>query len=93
MRKSILSRRNVVLGVGMSLAMPSVLRAQTAQPAILATDPVRNNFSSFKTQRWEDHFDSLGKGAIVADLVSRALHYCKRCTSRRKFDHSFSDWG
>lgn len=24
---------------------------------------------------WQDHFDSLGKGAIIADLQSRALHF------------------
>ena len=75
MSKTILSRRHVLLGVGVSLAMPSVLTAQTWQPNIQASDLVRNNASSFKTQRWEEHFDNLGKGAIVADLVSRALHY------------------
>lgn len=75
MRKTNLSRRHLLVGAGIMLALPSVPTAQTAQPHILASDAVRNNISSFKAQRWEDHFDSLAKGAIVADLVSRALHY------------------
>ena len=73
-----LSRRNILIGscvAAIPLAMPSVLRAQSAQPAPAANEAVRNNTSSFVTQRWEDHFEVLGKGAIVADLVSRALHY------------------
>ena len=78
MRSNTLSRRHVLLAgslFGLSLAAPSLVRAQAVQPSVLATDPVRNNVSSFVIQRWEDHFDTLGKGAIVADLVSRALHY------------------
>lgn len=78
MHSAPLSRRHVLLAgglLGISLTAPSVLRAQALQPTVLAADAVRNNTSSFVTQRWEDHFDNLGKGAIVADLVSRALHY------------------
>ncbi|WP_192931104.1 L,D-transpeptidase [Gemmobacter serpentinus] len=37
--------------------------------------PVRSNSSSFEMQRWEEHFPTLGKGAIVCDTVSRALHF------------------
>lgn len=40
-----------------------------------AGDFSRRNLSSFETQDWRDHFSKLGKGAIVADTVSRALHY------------------
>ena len=35
----------------------------------------RRNISSFTRVDWRDHFASLGKGAIVADTISRALHY------------------
>ncbi|ATG47858.1 L,D-transpeptidase [Celeribacter ethanolicus] len=35
----------------------------------------RNNISSFRTIDWRDHFETLGQGAIVADTVSRALHF------------------
>lgn len=38
-------------------------------------DAVRHNISSFRTVNWREHFDTLGQGAIVADTVSRALHF------------------
>lgn len=49
-----------------------------ATPALLRAGPVQNprhNASGFRMQNWQDHFDSLGKGVIVADTESRALHY------------------
>ena len=62
--------RRRALGLGMvaasGLAMPTILRAQEA--------PV-HNISSFTAQRWQDHFETLGKGAIVSDTKSRALHF------------------
>lgn len=67
-----LSRRDVLLGAG---ALGTTLLA----PAILRADPmtgsVRNNVSSFQMQSWRDHFDALGNGVILADTVSRAVHY------------------
>jgi hypothetical protein len=63
-----LSRRNVIgLALGATL-LPAVARA--ADPA-----PVRSNVSSFRMQDWRDHFDDLGRATIVADTVSRALHF------------------
>nr|WP_234990469.1 L,D-transpeptidase family protein [Aquimixticola soesokkakensis] len=39
-------------------------------------DGVRNNVSGFRRIDWRDHFDSLNaNGTIVADTVSRALHF------------------
>ena len=58
--------------------MRQILRAQEFGQAAREFSneaPVSRNASSFATQRWQDHFDSLGKGAIVADTISRALHY------------------
>jgi lipoprotein-anchoring transpeptidase ErfK/SrfK len=75
------TRRAFVAGGALALAAPGLLRAQDAEtPAPDATtdqpvDGVRRNVSSFVRQDWQDHFDSLGKGAIVADTTSRALHY------------------
>ena len=60
------TKRSFILGAAASLAAPTVLRAQTA--------PDRNA-SSFVTQDWQDHFETLGQGAILADITSRALHY------------------
>lgn len=62
--------RRRALGLGViaagGLAMPAVLRAQEGPG---------HNISSFTMQRWQDHFDEIGKGAIVADTKSRALHF------------------
>lgn len=62
-----LSRRHFAGGIGAaSLFAPSVLRAETVSS-------VRRNSSGFNTHNWRDHFDSLGKGIIIADTNSRAL--------------------
>ncbi len=72
----VLSRRRALTLGGLALlAAPTVLRAQTPEPNLRATGQVRSNVASFRTQRWQDHFENLGKGAIVADLTSRAVHY------------------
>ncbi|MFN3525372.1 MAG: L,D-transpeptidase [Paracoccus sp. (in: a-proteobacteria)] len=47
-----------------ALVAPAVARAQSSR-----------NMSSFTMQRWQDHFDQLGAGAIVCDTRSRALHF------------------
>ncbi len=49
-----------------ALAMPSLVRA-----AGLA----RHNVSGFGAADWQDHFDDLSGGAILADTRSRALHF------------------
>lgn len=59
-------RRTLGLIAFGGLAMPAIARAQTT--------PDRN-ISSFTMQKWQDHFDALGLGAIVADTGSRALHF------------------
>ncbi|WP_313138078.1 L,D-transpeptidase [Paracoccus jeotgali] len=35
----------------------------------------RRNQSSFRSLHWSDFYSSLGKGVILADVTSRALHY------------------
>ncbi len=65
------SRRGMILASGAALASPSILHAQNA-PAPVVT---RRNIMGFTPQRWEDHFDDLGQGAIVADISSRTLHF------------------
>lgn len=67
-----ISRRRLMIGAGVALCTPTLLRAQTADPVVQG---VRRNLGSFISQRWQAHFDDLGKGAIVADTTSRALHY------------------
>ncbi|MDO6587174.1 L,D-transpeptidase [Salipiger sp. 1_MG-2023] len=61
--------RRAALAMGAaSLLLPAVARADAAANA-------RRNISSFAMQDWRDHFDTLGKGSIVADTTSRALHF------------------
>lgn len=59
-------RRTLGLIAFGGLAMPAIARAQVGPD---------HNISSFVMQRWQDHFDELGLGAIVADTGSRALHF------------------
>lgn len=79
-----MDRRALLGGLATTLFTPALLRAQTAPVtgAELATEAdgvppqgVRNNVSGFFQQDWRSHFDSLGVGAIVCDMQSRALHY------------------
>jgi lipoprotein-anchoring transpeptidase ErfK/SrfK len=69
-----LTRRGFVAAAFIPLA-PAILRAEIAEPEVEATPFARHNISSFRTERWQDHFETLGKGAIVADTISRALHF------------------
>ncbi|ATI41097.1 L,D-transpeptidase [Pacificitalea manganoxidans] len=78
MSRSSLSRRQALMmgAAGMvTLAAPQIVRAQEIRPLVQASDDVKRNASSFTIQRWQDHFDSLGKTSIVCDTTSRALHY------------------
>lgn len=71
MTDSGLNRRTAIISGAaalITLAAPRVLRAQEASEA-------HRNASSFVTQHWQDHFDTLGQGAIVCDTQSRALHH------------------
>ncbi|MDB2369121.1 L,D-transpeptidase [Octadecabacter sp.] len=60
------TKRNFLIGASALIATPAVLRAQDA--------PTRNA-SSFVTQNWQNHFERIGNGAMLADITSRALHY------------------
>lgn len=67
-----LSRRSAItLGAAFALT-PKVLSAMPSTPPAAR---VRNNISGFRMINWQDHFDQLGKGLIIADITSRALHY------------------
>ena len=76
-----LSRRRLILTGAATLATPAIARAQssdafpTDEPAIRDQVPVQRNISSFTTQSWQDHFDELGVGCLLADIASRAVHY------------------
>jgi lipoprotein-anchoring transpeptidase ErfK/SrfK len=69
------NRRALILGSVAALATPGIVRAQGITETDTVQRTTRRNVSSFTNQDWQDHFDELGKGAIVADTTSRALHY------------------
>ncbi|MFW8636452.1 L,D-transpeptidase [Cribrihabitans pelagius] len=76
-----ITRRATLMGLGATLATPALLRAQSTdafpqdEPAIRDQVPVERNVSAFEQQDWQDHFDTLGAGCLLADISSRALHY------------------
>ena len=76
-----ITRRSALLGAAATLATPALPRAQSTdafpqvEQPISDQFPVRRNISSFRKQRWQDHFDELGKGCLLADISSRAVHY------------------
>ncbi|AXT34315.1 L,D-transpeptidase [Phaeobacter sp. LSS9] len=81
MSKLHMTRRAALSGLGATLATPTLLRAQSSdafpveEPKIETEIPVKRNISSFQQQAWQDHFDELGVGCMLADISSRALHY------------------
>ncbi|TYB82828.1 L,D-transpeptidase [Maritimibacter fusiformis] len=79
MTKSTLTRRGFIAAAAFTPFAPAILRAMPATPlpdtGAEAEPFTRHNISSFRTERWQDHFETLGKGAIVCDTISRALHF------------------
>lgn len=68
--------------LALSLTTPFLARGAFAQEVGLtlpeelqSKGPARQNISSFRRIDWQEHFDELGQGRIVADTVSRALHF------------------
>lgn len=69
-------RRLFLAATGASLFTPALLRANESEDGFRDLESgVRRNVSSFRRQDWREHFDQLGKAAIVADTTSRALHF------------------
>ncbi len=64
------TRRAFLTASALTLATPSLLLG-----AVREQGTVPRNVSSWTMQSWQDHFDRLGQGAILADIRSRALHY------------------
>lgn len=77
--RPLITRRSALLGAVSILATPAFVRAQDAFPSdeleIETKIPVKRNISAFRQQHWQDHFDTLGTGCLLADITSRAVHY------------------
>ncbi|MFN4193608.1 MAG: L,D-transpeptidase [Tabrizicola sp.] len=72
-----ISRRAVLggaAGVAGLAAFPALAQDGTTEFLQPAT-ATRHNISSFRILQWQDYFDNLRNGAILADTTSRALHY------------------
>ena len=68
-KTQLLSRRTFVSGIGATaLAAPSIVNAQ-------ALEKVRHNVASFQPHEWQDHFDAIGQGILLADTGSRFLQH------------------
>ena len=79
-------RRGFLLGgvaLGASLSAPAVFAQASSGAALVnATDleadlreETRRNITSFRVLEWRNHFDNLRGGAILADTVSRCVHF------------------
>ena len=64
------TRRRFLIGATAVVTLPT-----PAVFAQVAGAEARHNISSFKAEKWQDHFDNLRKGAILADTVSRYVQY------------------
>jgi hypothetical protein len=64
-----------------SLGAPAILRAQTADPLRDFVPDEQDQprllrrISAQRARRWEDHFDSVARDAILCDVNDRVLHY------------------
>ena len=58
------TRRSLLIGVASTLAAPSVM-----------AQGVTRNVAGFRVHKWEDHFDSLGRGILLSDTASRVLQH------------------
>lgn len=71
-----MTRRAAMAGATALGLSATVLRAQTAEPDPAAV--VQRNLAGFRSHDWRDHFDSRATDLLVADTVTRTLHYWHR---------------
>ena len=69
-----LGRRKALTGIAAFLTTPSILRAQET-PTNIPGSVVQRNISSFALHEWRDHFDTLGKGILLSDTITRVLQH------------------
>ena len=73
-----MNRRFILSAAGgfLAAAATGTARAQDNSTELLpAAQGSTNNISSFRMPTWQEHFQSLKNGAILADLTSRAVHF------------------
>lgn len=72
---TIWNRRTLLIGAGATLLAGRAGAQNLDELRDVDAEGVRNNLSSFRMVRWQDHFDSLENGVILADTRSRAVHF------------------
>ncbi|MDG1458380.1 MAG: L,D-transpeptidase [Pseudoprimorskyibacter sp.] len=73
-----MTRRTLLAGGMTVLAAPAFAQFDATETTEIESDPsrtTRRNISSFRSLDWEPYFSNLGKGAILVDITSRALHF------------------
>ena len=73
-RRSFFSKSMASLYGGSLILTPSAATAQMAVELNSNGEPTHNIFS-YRYQNWKDHFKDLKKGAILADIQCRCLHF------------------
>ena len=76
-RRRLLALGGAALAGGLTApAWAQDLSGEIAGERNLGSEPrARRNTQSFRTVRWEDHFDNRRHGCILCDVASRALHF------------------
>ncbi len=72
------NRRFILSAAGgfLAAAATGTARAQdNSTEFVPAAQGPTNNISSFRMPTWQEHFQTLKNGAILADLTSRAVHF------------------
>lgn len=64
MKSNMFKRRTFLIGVAATLAAPAV-----------SAQAVTRNLAGFSIHNWQDHFDAIGKGILLADTNSRVLQH------------------
>ncbi|WP_424933611.1 L,D-transpeptidase [Amaricoccus macauensis] len=69
----------LALASGVALAAPRAFAAETFDPydEVITDGPARitRRISGLSSQKWEDHFPTLGNGAILCNTNDRVLHF------------------
>ena len=70
-------RRKFFLGIFLNAIMLNAPQSVYAQQAVRnnKNGENRHNISSYRYQKWQDHFKSIKNGAILSDTKSRCLHF------------------
>ena len=73
-----IDRRKLFSGLVISTIIPlSTVKEVSAQKAVGRNEngEPSHNISSYRYQKWQNHFKSIKNGAILSDTKSRCLHY------------------